>query len=319
MTRRSIFWLIIGVVLVALGLFVGLTSGWDTPVSGDELVTVASFDPGEITAIRAETGDTEIRIYSGYDEPLEVDVCGMSPKRVRVELENGVLTVRQTETASLFRSFHRDGYIVLWLPDELTGEIKASTESGEISVNGLGNEGLTMALASSSGDVSVYDSVFVSFSAATVSGDVFLGDVDAEGGVIVNSSSGYVSLSGIRCGDVSVRTSSGDVSLSNVRGESVQAESASGRLDLNDVRASKVILTATSGDVSLWQGDAESLSVKTSSGDVWAELEGRGEDYAAEISTASGDVDGAVSRAGGERTLRITTSSGDIHVSFEED
>ena len=319
MTRRSIFWLIIGVVLVALGLFVGLTSGWDTPVQYNELVTVAHFDPGEITAIRAETGDLELRIYSGYDEPLEVDVYGMSPKRVRVELENGVLTVRQTETASLFRSFHRDGYIVLWLPDELTGEIKASTESGEISVNGLGNEGLTMALASSSGDVSVYDSVFVSFSAATVSGDVFLGDVDAPDGLIANSSSGYVSLSGIRCGDVSVRTSSGDVSLSNVRGESVQAESASGRLDLNDVRASEVILTATSGDVSLWQGDAESLSVKTSSGDVWAELEGRGEDYAAEISTASGDVDGAVSRAGGERTLRITTSSGDIHVSFEED
>ena len=37
MTKRSIFWLIIGIVLVVLGLFVGLTSGWDTPVGGGEL------------------------------------------------------------------------------------------------------------------------------------------------------------------------------------------------------------------------------------------------------------------------------------------
>ena len=239
MTKRSVFWLIIGVVLVALGLFVGLTSGWDTPVRYNELVTVAHFDPGEITAIRAETGDLELRIYSGYDEPLEVDVYGMSPKRVRVELENGVLTVRQTETASLFRSFHRDGYIVLWLPDELTGEITASTESGEISVNGLGNEGLTMALAASSGDVSVYDSVFVSFSVSTSSGDIFLGDVDAPDGLIANSSSGYVSLSGIRCRDASAHTSSGDISLFDVRGESVQTQSASGWQSLRSLSCAR--------------------------------------------------------------------------------
>lgn len=317
MTKRSVFWLIIGIALVALGLFVGLTSGWDTPVSGDELVTVASFDPGEITAIRAEAGDAEIRIYSGYDEPLEVDMCGMSANRVRVELENGVLTVRQTEDTSLFRAFHRDGYIVLWLPDELTGDIKATTESGELSVNGLGNEGLTMALASSSGEVSVYDSVFVSFSAATVSGDVYLGDLTLDGGLIANSSSGYVSLSGIRCKDASVHTSSGDISLYDVRGESVQTESASGWQSLDDVRAAEVTLTAVSGDVSPRRMDAESLSIKTSSGDVWAELEGSAADYAADISTGSGSVSGIEPHTDGDRPLRIKTGSGSVSVSFE--
>lgn len=317
MSKRSIVWLIIGIVLVALGIFVGLTSGWDAPVRNDELITVASFDPGEITAIRAEAGDAEIRIYSGYGEPLEVNVCGMSPKRIRVEMENGVLTVRQTEDTSLFRAFHRDGYIVLWLPDDLTGEITASTASGELSINGLGNEGLTAALATSSGDVSVYDSVFSTFSVATTSGDVYLGDLTLDGGLIANSSSGYVSLSGIRCRDASAHTSSGDISLFDVRGESVQTQSASGWQSLDDVRAAEAAFTAVSGDITLRRMDVESLSIKTASGDIWADLEGSLTDYAAEISTVSGDVEGVSPRADGERSLNLTTVSGDIEVTFE--
>ncbi len=318
MSKRNVVFLVIGILLMVLGVLVGLTSGWDTPVRYNELVAVASFDPGEITSVRAETGDLELRIYSGYDEPLEVNVYGMSSKRVRAELENGVLTVRQTEDNSLLRAFQSDGYVVLWLPDELTGEIKASTESGDIFVNGLGNVGLAMALATSSGEVSVYDSVFVSFSASTASGDIFLGDVDAPDGLIANSSSGYVSLSGIRCAGASARTSSGDISLSDVRGESVQAESASGWLGISDVRAAEVTLTSVSGDVSVWQGDAESLSVKTSSGSVDLELEGRREDYTVHMTTSSGSVSGVQPGGDGDRILTVSTSSGSINVSFTE-
>ncbi len=317
MSRNSVIWLAVGVILIALGIVVLINPGWNVSAYSDELETVMTAGPEEVTAIRAETGSVEIRIYDDGNDPIEVNVAGMDPDRIETTLADGVLYIRQKEKRSLFPFLQRDGYVVIWLPASFGGELSAAAGSGEISLNGLNNPDLSVALSTSSGEINAYDAVTAAFSASSGSGDVYTGDLTVAGRLELSTASGRISLCGGRCGDVQASSASGSVFLSDVRGDTVQLIGSSGSLDLDDVRASSVILTSGSGSVSLRRTDAAALSVETGSGSVWADLEGSAADYAADISTGSGSVSGIEPHTDGDRPLRIKTGSGSVSVSFE--
>ena len=316
MSGKNVVWLIVGIILIIAGAILLAVPGLD-PVSSDSLETVTSADPDGITAIRVETDDLEIRIYDNWNSQIEVDASGMDPGRIEAWVDNGCLHIRQKADRSLFSFLQKDGAVIVWVPASFAGDLSVNATSGEISLSGVKNPDASAVVASSSGEVYVYDSAFASLSVNTVSGAVYAGDLEIGGKLEMNTSSGGVSLSGGRCGDVYVIATSGSVSLDDVRGDTVLSSSSSGSQYLDDVRASTLGLVTSSGSVDLRRTDARELTIETGSGSVYAELEGSAADYAADISTGSGSVSGIAPHTDGERPLRITTGSGSVDVSFE--
>ncbi len=316
MSKRSIVFLIIGIVLVVLGLFVGLTAGWDYSVAGDRYATAADFEPGQVTAVRAETDGLEIRIYESWDDGAEVDIGGVAESRVHVALEGETLVLRETKASFLERLLGRKGYVVLWLSAGDVTEVRASSSSGDVALSGMLNPELTISLASASGDVSVYDTQAASLCMESDSGGIYAGEVRLLNELRTSSSSGTVALSTVRCDGAQVSASSGGLSLRDVISSDVTAETTSGSVWLDDVRAESVRVSSSSGSVDAWQLDASDIQVKTSSGSVQLELEGRREDYAVFVSSSSGRVSGVEPGGDGDKALSVSTSSGSVDVSF---
>ena len=289
-------WALIGAALLVLGIVMAVIAEqneWET-------VTLTSASPAEITGVRVQTDDLEVRIYDGWGDGLEVDASKSVRRRLRVFMDGDVLTVEEKSGWRFLSPFRNEGYVIVWLPADCGGYLSVTTASGEISLNGVSNEGLTAQLSASSGDISAYDLVLGGLTAQSVSGDVYAGSVHIAGDAELLSTSGYVSLYDSACGGAMIQTVSGDMSLSGV------------------TAADTISVYTTSGDLNGNVLKFASLLTSSVSGDVWLELEGVPEDYAVSVATVSGDVEGVTDRAEGERSLTVNTVSGDVRVFFQE-
>ena len=308
--KKLIGWIILGVALVVLGLFLTVKSTG----SGDTK-TVESFDPAAVAEIRVETGSAEVRIYDNWDDDVDVDASPALARRLAVSLDGGVLTLTARDRRSLF-SLGKDT-LLLWLPADCGRSLSVNTGSGEVWVSGLTNENLALSLSAGSGDVGVYELVAASVTARTSSGGLSVSSAVVSGAVEGSTSSGYASLREVRCGVASLATSSGGSSMSDVRCRDAVVKTSSGYVSLDDVRADTVTAESSSGSLDLRRMDAGEIHAKSVSGSIDASLEGSAADYTAEVSTVSGSVEGVTPGGAGERTLSLTSTSGRITVEFE--
>lgn len=113
--------------------------------------------------------------------------------------------------------------------------------------------------------------------------------------------------------EISVTTMSGDIEMLDVTAEGLNVSTSSGDMDLVDVTAKQMKLDASSGDIDLERCDAEEFDITTSSGDVNMEIVA-GCAYRFETKTNSGDVDVPDGDADSEYLCKIVTSSGDVDV-----
>lgn len=300
MSRKAAVWLAIGVALVAAGVLLGVTSGWDYTPGEWDTETVFEGTAADVAEVEVLFGSMEIRVYDAWDDALSVDVSKPVKGRVAVTRSGDTLTVREAETNWLYDLFHpRDGYAILWLPASYTGSLRVETGSGEVGFNGPVNPDTDAAVATGSGTVGIYETALRSLRVTAGSGDVYLGGAALSG-----------RLSG--------QTGSGTLYVRELSAAGVSLTTGSGTLYLMDSAADAAALETSSGEVTLEKTELAAGEVVTASGDVWADLPGREEDYALTLSTASGEITGARESAGGEKSLSIRTSSGDIRISFDE-
>lgn len=309
--------LALGALLVAAGVFVGVTLGWDySPNSyayNDIDFTTADTAAGECSFVSVRLSDLAVNIYSTTDKTVTVAARGAKmPERVSVALDGGVLRITEKRLGLFQRlAASEDDTVIIRIPEKWIGTVDAATQSGDVYASGLVSPQLTLRASSESGTVSVSELKIAEMQLTTTSGDLHI-NTTRGGAVTASTTSGYVSLSDAKTENVSLSSVSGNIFVRNAElTGTLTLHSTSGEIDLDDVSAGSIEAGTTSGDLELDEVDTQSLAFTSTSGDISGELL-HAEEFGGSIHTVSGSVSGVRPKEDGARTLKIETVSGDI-------
>ena len=311
--------LVLGALLVAAGVFVGVTLGWDYSPNNyaynDIEFTSADTEAGECSFVSVQLSDLAVNIYSTTDKTVTLSARGAkTADRVSAVLDGGVLRITEKKIGFFQRlAVSDDDAVIIRVPEKWIGTVDAATQSGDVYASGLASPQLTLRASSTSGTVSVSDLKVAETQLITTSGNIFVGTTRG-GSVTASTTSGYMSLSDAKAENTSLSSVSGNISVRNAEfAGTLTLHSTSGDIDLDDVSAAGIETDTTSGDLHLDEVDTQSLTFTSTSGDISGELLHIAE-FAANVSTVSGDISGVRSGSEGARTLKIETISGDIEL-----
>lgn len=277
MKRTKKIAIIAAVVMTVCGLAlsVGALAALDFDVSGLDTTTyvVNTYVIDEsISDVSVNDAECDIRVLPAEDGVCKI-VCKESDEMTyRIETEDGKLTIERLDHRRWYERIGvcwTDMEIVLYLPEGEYGGFQAQSVGGNIDIgDGLGFE--TVEIRSTSGNIAA--------EGATV-----------QDSLILETVSGNVRLSGVRCGCLSLNTTSGETNLQNVVAEEeLKIESVSGDIRLDACDGTSLRLKSGSGGVSGTLLTEKIFSVKTVSGEIEVPHSNFGGEC--EISTVSGDV-----------------------------
>jgi DUF4097 and DUF4098 domain-containing protein YvlB len=276
MNRRNV--LLIAGAAVGIGLLLIFTAGAKTGFRPFwESTRAAETENHEfretLTGADIKTFSSDVRFVVSDDGVTRVESVHGDDVKESVEVENGVLTVRQ-------EAVKKAGIRFFGFGDTVDSRLTVSLPRGAFE---------SLKLETASGDVSIpADYSFQSAAVATASGSVSFA---------------------AQCGKLAVGTASGDVRLREVRADDATVATASGEVELKDTRiAGKLAVATVSGDVEFEHSDAQELELETVSGEVEGTLL-TGKSF--DVRTSSGKIEVPASTAGAGRCA-IKTVSGDV-------
>ena len=311
--------LALGALLVAAGVFVGVTLGWDYSPNryayNDIDFTAAGTAAGECSFVSVRLSDLAVNICSTTDKTVTVAARGAKmPGRVSVALDGGVLRITEKRLGLFQRlAASEDDTVIIRIPEKWIGTVDAATQSGDVYASGLVSPQLTLRASSESGAVSASELKIAEIQLATTSGDLFVNTIRG-GAVTASTTSGYVSLSDAKTENMSLSSVSGNIFVRNAElTGTLTLHSTSGEIDLEDVSAGSIEAGTTSGDLELNEVDTQSLAFTSTSGGISGELL-HAEEFGGSIHTVSGSISGVRPKEDGARTLKIETVSGDVDI-----
>ena len=311
--------LILGALLIAAGVFVGVTLGWDYSPSNyaynDIEFTAAETETGECSFVSVQLSDLDVNFYSTTDKTVSISARGAkTPDRVSAVLDGGVLRITEKKLGLFQRlAVSDDDTITVRIPEKWIGTVDVSTQSGDVYVSGLVSPQLTLRAASVSGTVSVSELKIAETQLTTTSGSIFV-STSRGGTITAGTTSGYMNISDAKAESVSLSSASGSISVRNAElTGTLTLHSTSGYVDLDDVAADSIAADTTSGDLELDEVDTQNLTFTSTSGDISGELL-HADEFGGSIRTTSGDISGIRPNSEGTRTLNIETVSGDIEL-----
>lgn len=311
--------LVLGALLIAAGVFVGVTLGWDySPgrYSSTEIeFTSSGTETGECSFVSVQLASLDVSVYTTSDKTVTLSAYGAkTAERVSVVLDGGVLRITEKKLGLFQRLFASDDDTLnIRIPEKWIGTVDISTQSGDVNVNDIASTLVTVRAASESGSVGTYGLQVADVQLITTSGSISVGQ-HRGGTLTATTTSGYVNVYDMKTGDAAISSVSGNVSVRNAElTGALTLHTTSGDIDLDDVSAAGIETDTTSGDLELNEVDTQSLTFTSTSGSVSGELLHIAE-FAANVSTVSGDISGVRSGSEGTRTLKIETVSGDIEL-----
>lgn len=311
--------LVLGALLIAAGVFVGVTLGWDYSPNNyaynDIEFTAAETETGECSFVSVQLSDLDVNFYSTTDKTVSISARGAkTPDRVSAVLDGGVLRITEKKLGLFQRlAVSDDDTITVRIPEKWIGTVDVSTQSSDVYVSGLVSPQLTLRAASVSGDVSVSELKIAETQLTTTSGNIFV-STSRGGTITAGTTSGYMNISDAKAESVSLSSVSGSLSVRNAElTGTLTLHSTSGYVDLDDVAADSIAADTTSGDLELDEVDTQNLTFTSTSGDISGELL-HADEFGGSIRTTSGDISGIRPNSEGTRTLNIETVSGDIEL-----
>ena len=311
--------LVLGALLIAAGVFVGVTLGWDySPgrYSSTEIeFTASGTETGECSFVSVQLESLNVSVSSTSDKIVTLSAYGTkAAERVSVVLDGGVLRITEKKLGLFQRLFASDDDTLnIRIPEKWIGTVDVSTQSGDVSVNDIASTLVTVRAASTSGNVSTYALHVADVQLTTTSGSIFAGQ-HRGGTMTAATTSGYVNIYDMKAGDVTVSSVSADISVRNAElTGALTLHSTSGNIDLDDVSAGSIGTDTTSGDLHLDEVDTQSLTFTSTSGSVSGELL-HADEFGGTVTTVSGSISGVRPNGDGARTLKIETVSGDIDI-----
>lgn len=264
-----------------------------TNLSGDITITRGGRNEVQVEAIKTARARTEALAREALPD-VRVD---FTERAGRAEVR-AVHPTRQVE-----RGNQRSGVSVSVAYNITAPEgtrVSAKSMSGSITITGIKGE---VSASSMSGNVGIFDASRVA-SATSMSGDVEIGDLRAETGVELSSTSGNVTIRQSRMPRLELNSISGNVVVDNVQVDRARAQTVSGNVHFTAplARGGRYNLSSLSGNVrvAVLGGGGFEVDANSTSGSVHS-------DFALNERTAGTPVP---SRGGRTRRLRGTYGDG---------
>lgn len=269
-------------------------------------VDCTSIDSQEIRSIEVQltNGDVELVFDSDVDAPITI--TGETEEIVTELRENGVLFVRQGNTASssaMFMRGMRTSDIEICLPERFWDSISITTTNGDVHLP-EGLECKNLAVRTTNGDVEACEVTCERMVCKMLSGDLTCDGLSGE--LLAETKSGDIEVSSANLTRCAVSSASGDISFDGICHD-LTAGSISGDVTLSvDTLPDRMKASSTSGDcqVEVPEGTGFRLQYRTTSGDFNTNL------------TLAGTVRGKGGEVtyldGGTSLIQISTVSGDI-------
>lgn len=273
-------------------------------------IETVSFPADGIHSLDVHLVNSDIEVYLLDDPNASIEVKGDAEYIKTVLQENGVLSVKQENTASTSALFNRGvvmmgSEVEIRLPKKIWDTVSLVTVSGDIWVD-AGLQCQTAILQSQSGDLSLTETVSHMVKLRSNSGDIkgtaLQEDVQAE------TNSGEVELSG-SLEECTASSISGDVCFEGSC-RSIDCTSTSGNVEIKLEQApDQVKVASVSGDCSVYvpREMGFRLSYHTTSGEFDTNLS---------LTGAYRGKQGNLSYLdGGNSRIRISSVSGDLEIS----
>ena len=290
--------LITAAVLTSLGLAilmgVLLISNFDvSKLDKTEYETNIYRVSEDFEKIRINTREPDIVLLASEDNTCKV-IC-VEQKKVKhsVSVENGTLQISETDTRKWYdhiTMFAKPISVKVYLPSDQLEALNIDSGTGDVSVPAALTFG-SVRMKASTGDI-------------TLSG-VKAGQID------LSVSTGEILIRSVICrGTASVRVETGDTRITDMTCRNLLTTGSTGDITLkNTVVSDSLSVTRSTGDVNLDHCDAEQITVQTSTGDVSGTL------LTEKIfipRSSTGSIHVPDTAAGGK--CQITTSTGDINI-----
>ena len=331
--------LIVSLCLIVAGIAIlgaaMATSGFNFDNMGtDSYEEVTIPIEGDFEHIVIATDVHGIDLYPAEDGISKVVGDESDALRIRVECEDGYLTVKTEDTRKWFNfigiSFGRPSLRIYLAETELVS-LTAASDTGHINVpesfSFTGASAATdtgaivfraaitgeLALASDTGSISVSKQKLEKLDCETSTGNITVESVEASDSVRAKASTGRVELHGIKCQSLDVKTSTGNIVLKNIVAENeVKAEASTGRVTLTSCVSDSLEIETSTGDVILNASDAGSIDITTDTGKVEGSLLSP---KIFDTETDTGKVRVPLSGEGG--ICKIRTNTGNIIITVE--
>lgn len=331
--------LIVSLCLIVAGIAIlgaaMVISGFDFENMGtDSYEEVTIPIEGNFEHIVIATNVHDIELYPAEDGISKVVGDESDALRIRVECEDGYLTVKTEDTRKWFNfigiSFGRPSLRIYLAETELVS-LTAASDTGHINVpesfSFTGASAATdtgaivfraaitgeLALASDTGSISVSKQKLEKLDCETSTGNITVESVEAADFVRAKASTGRVELHGIKCRSLDVKTSTGNIVLKNIVAENeVKAEASTGRVTLTSCVSDSLEIETSTGDVILNASDAGSIDITTDTGKVEGSLLSP---KIFDTETDTGKVRVPQSAEGG--ICKIRTNTGNIIITVE--
>ena len=278
--------------------------------TADPVTRTAEFTE-PITDISLKGVHCETVLKPAPDGVCRVVFTGGEKLLLHASAESGTLTVSVEDGRKWYEMigvFSFSDGLTVFLPEREYGSLTVELTSGSLEIP--------------------EDFVFSALTVQNVSGAVKL--AASADRLNVHTTSGAISVNGVRAKQAEIGSTSGSIRLSEVNAEeTLTVETTSGSVTLEKCSAREIFACSTSGGIRLSEADAEdTLTVESISGGI--RLDG-GQAQKTEITSSSGSVKGTVTgeylydvrtssgsisvpESGGSRLFRVTTSSGSVRI-----
>lgn len=246
----------------------------------------------DINSIVIETDSTDIKIYTTENDEIQVKYKGKihcflcdSDVKYSFGVNDDILKIK-SETSSFGATFYSSLRMDIYVPEEYSKNITVKGMSSDVSINNLN---------------------ITSLKVKTLSGDIYLKNIEIEDNLDLNTVSGEIEMNTIRA-NIIFETSAGDVEGENIEGN-IKGETISGDVEIEIISDKfEVDIETVTGEVEiqLLKDASFSYTLDTVSGDIEIEFE-----YDKEIHKPSYKT-GIVKD--GLNKIKVKTVSGDVTI-----
>lgn len=296
--------IIIGVVIALLAFaLVGFNwNSFNTSLPDEQ--KSYSYDLASVSNLTISELDADVIIVGTDDDKIKITSFENKKDAYTIDLQaNGNLNVNRSVYKHWyeyigFNISNQKRTLTIAVPQKFTGQIEASTMSGNLDLSGF--ESLDAVGASTaSGQITLKNVIVANqIKASTMSGNFDLANLHASKDVDLNTSSGEIQFNtGKIDGNLSISSLSGNIDLAdiNIKGDGA-FENSSGKVNFNRLAANNV-------------------SISTLSGDVQGSILGDPANYKITADSLSGRID-IPNSGNGKIAVDISTSSGNIAIEF---
>lgn len=320
MSRTKTAWMVVAAVAVVLGIalvaIAAISTRFDIKdMTGDYSEMKEHVFNEKIESIKADITTASFSIAPSENGECRVECTEKKYATFDVTVDNGVLKITQ--------NYERPWYdflslsfvspkVKVFIPKGDLGVLTLNSSTGNVTVpNGFTFEKID--ITATTANVALSASVKSSVSVGTSTGVITLDGIKADS-ASVSATTGGITLSNSEIeNDVNVKTTTGAVKLEKTTCNNVTAKVTTGSLSFSSfIAKGDITATSSTGSVRFDSSDGENITVKTTTGSVTGSL--NSEKFFI-TDTSTGKVSVPETRNGGE--CRISTTTGNVDITLK--